>query len=50
MSEKENVAVNRDADTRVLRDDELDCVSGGRAKHGEIVVVKELDKASPVLF
>jgi type VI protein secretion system component Hcp len=50
MTEKENVAVNRDADTRILRDDELDSVSGGRVQHGEIVVVKELDKTSPVLF
>jgi type VI protein secretion system component Hcp len=50
MSKRENIAVNRDTETRVLRDDELDSVSGGKVKHREIVVVKELDKASPVLI
>jgi hypothetical protein len=50
MSEKQKGALDRNTDTRVLRDDELDSVSGGKAKHSEIVVVKELDKASPILF
>jgi type VI protein secretion system component Hcp len=49
-SEQRNVAVNRDAATRILRDDELESVSGGKVKLGDIVIVRDIDKASPGLF
>jgi type VI protein secretion system component Hcp len=39
-----------DPDTRVLRDDELDAVSGGEVSHHDFVIVKLLDKATPILF
>jgi hypothetical protein len=50
MREQRNAASNLDADRRVLRDDELESVSGGKAKLSEIVVVRDIDKASPGLF
>ena len=37
-------------DTRVLRDEELDSVSGGKRELRELVVVHKIDKASPVLL
>ncbi|HKA71684.1 MAG TPA: hypothetical protein VKE26_07755 [Xanthobacteraceae bacterium] len=41
----------QDQDTRLLRDDELDAVSGGGdVKHREFVIVKLIDKSTPVFF
>ncbi len=49
MSEKRSVTPNPGPDTRVLRDDELESVSGGHRSPGEFVIVHQYDKASPVL-
>jgi len=35
---------------RLLRDDELDAVSGGDIKHSEFIIVKLIDKSTPLLF
>ena len=36
---------------RLLRDDELDAVSGGGdIKHSEFIIVKLIDKSTPLLF
>jgi type VI protein secretion system component Hcp len=50
MNEKEQVPSNLDPDTRVLRDDELECVTGGKVEHSDFVFVHKIDKASPILF
>jgi len=51
MREKESERLNPDPDTRVLRDEELEAVSGGKkVEHQELVVVHKVDKASPVLL
>jgi len=42
-------AKNIDA-LRELTEAELDCISGGKVQHGDIRIVKYLDKASPTLF
>ena len=39
-----------DAEQCILRDDELDLVSGGKTKLTEVVIVHKIDKASPVLL
>jgi len=50
MREKESGRSNPDPDTRVLRDEELESVSGGKGELSELVVVHKVDKASPVLL
>jgi type VI protein secretion system component Hcp len=50
MSEKANAALNLDAETRVLRDDELDAVSGGKVSLSDIVITKPVDVSTPKLF
>jgi hypothetical protein len=52
MREKERTKSNPDPnpETRALSDDELDSVSGGKAKPKEFVFVHNMDKASPVLL
>jgi hypothetical protein len=46
MSEKENVILNLDPDTRVLRDEELDAVSGGKVS--QFVITKRVDASTPL--
>jgi type VI protein secretion system component Hcp len=42
---------NADADQRVLRDDELDAVSGGGGvSHSDFVIHKLVDAATPKLY
>jgi type VI protein secretion system component Hcp len=50
MREQESARFDLDPDARVLREDDLDCVSGGKVEHQDFVFVHKLDKASPVLF
>jgi hypothetical protein len=52
MRENESTKPNPDPEpeTRLLSDDELDSVSGGKAKPKEFVFVHNIDKASPVLL
>ena len=50
MREKESARFNPDPDTRVLRDEDLDSVNGGKSELRELVVVHKIDKASPVLL
>jgi len=50
MREKENVILNLDPDTRLLRDDELEAVSGGGASFHDFHFTQKIDKASPVLL
>jgi hypothetical protein len=49
MSANQNGSTNPDRDTRVLRDEELDTVSGGHRAPRELVIVHQYDKASSVL-
>jgi len=51
MLEKERTKSNPDPEpeTRVLSDDELNSVSGGKVEPKEFVFVHRIDKASPVL-
>jgi len=37
-------------DTRLLRDEELDAVSGGKVTHSDFVVKKLVDASTPLLF
>jgi len=52
MREKERTKSSPDPepDTRVLSDDELDSVSGGKVEPKDFVFVHKVDKASPVLL
>jgi type VI protein secretion system component Hcp len=50
MSENERLERALDPDTCVLREDELQAVSGGRASFQDLHFVHVLDKASPVLM
>jgi type VI protein secretion system component Hcp len=50
MNENETVASNPHLETRVLRDDELETVSGGHASFNDFALTHHIDKASPVLL
>ena len=49
MSENERKNANSGREMRVLMDKELEAVGGGRRSPGELVIVHQYDKASPVL-
>jgi hypothetical protein len=50
MRQKESARLNLDPDPRVLRDDDLDSVSGCKVVPRDFVFVHKIDKASPVLL
>jgi len=50
LRDDEFVALKPAEHPRVLRDDELDAVSGGKVSHGDLVITKLLDAATPKLF
>ena len=45
-----NIPFEHEPNSRVLREDELDAVSGGTVSHSPLLVKKLVDASSPLVF